>query len=68
MPAPLQNCLEPNPIIDLYKRDVDVSLICQNLLLTPQERLEKLFQLQQFAEELQRAGPSGKVQPERTQP
>jgi hypothetical protein len=52
--------LEKNPIIDLYKRDVDVSLIRQNLQLTPQERLEKLIQLQQFAAELQRAGQTGR--------
>ncbi len=63
-----KNHLEPNPIIEVYKRDVDVSLIRENLKLTPHERLEKLVQLQQFAAELQRAGPSEQVQPEQVQP
>ena len=58
MSTPLQNHLKKNPIIEVYKRDVDVSLIRENLQLTPSERLEKLVQLQQFAAELQRAGPS----------
>jgi hypothetical protein len=48
--------LELNPIIELYMRDVDVSLIVENLRLTPQQRLEKLFQMQQFAAELRQAG------------
>jgi len=48
--------LEPNPVIEVYKRDVDVSLILENLKLTPHERLEKLVELQEFAEELRQAG------------
>ncbi len=63
MPTRLQNPLERDPVIDAFKRDVDVSLIRQNLQLTPQQRLEKLFQLQQFAAELQRAGPTNKPRP-----
>jgi hypothetical protein len=43
-------------IIDLYMRDVDVTLLQENLKLTPTERIEKLMALQRFAEELQRAG------------
>ncbi len=46
----------PNPVIEAYKRDVDVSLILENLRLTPHERLEKLVELQEFAEQLRRAG------------
>ncbi len=58
MPTLLQNHFQQNPIIEVYKRDVDASLIRENLKLTPHERLEKLVQLQQFAAELQRAVPS----------
>lgn len=43
--------LETDPIIELYKRDVDISLIIENLRLSPQQRLEKLAQMQQFAAE-----------------
>jgi hypothetical protein len=51
---------EPDPIIELYKRDVDVSLIVANLRLSPQQRLEKLAQMQEFAAELRRAGQAEK--------
>lgn len=34
--------LEPDPVIDAYKRDIDVSLIRENLRLTHQQRLEKM--------------------------
>ena len=43
-------------IIDLYKRDVDVSLIRERLKRSVEERLEDLMELQRFAEELQEAG------------
>lgn len=34
--------LEPDPVIEAYKRDVDRTLLRENLKLTPGERLEKL--------------------------
>jgi hypothetical protein len=40
----------------MYKRDVDRTLIIENLRLTVEERFVKLMRLQQFAEELRRAG------------
>lgn len=43
-------------IIDVYKRDVDVSLIVRNLERSVEERLEALMQLEAFIEELRRAG------------
>jgi hypothetical protein len=43
-------------IIDIYKRDVDVSLIVENLKRSLDERLETLMRLQAFVEELRRAG------------
>jgi len=42
-------------IIDVYKRDVDVSLIVENLKRSIDERLEALMNLQAFVEELRRA-------------
>lgn len=53
--------IEPNPVIEAYKRDVDISLIRQNLQLTPHQRLEKLVQLQQFAAELRQAGQAERL-------
>jgi hypothetical protein len=43
-------------IIELYKKDVDRTLIRDNLKLTVQQRFENLMALQRFAEELRRAG------------
>ena len=43
-------------VIEAYKKDVDVTLIRENLLLTVDQRFQQLMKLQQFAEELQRAG------------
>jgi len=45
-----------DPVIEAYKKDVDRTLLRENLKLTPTERLEKLMELQRFAEELRRAG------------
>ena len=42
-------------IIDLYKRDVDVSLIVERLKRTVEQRLEDLMDFQRFADELRRA-------------
>ncbi|MBV8855642.1 MAG: hypothetical protein JOZ02_01655 [Acidobacteria bacterium] len=47
---------EPDPVIEAYKRHVDRTLIRENLRLTVEERFDALMRLQQFAEELQRAG------------
>jgi hypothetical protein len=48
--------LPVDPVIEAYKRDVDRSLIRENLTRSVEERLENLMQLQRFAEELRRAG------------
>jgi hypothetical protein len=42
-------------IIDVYKRDVDVSLIVENLKRSIDERLEALMQMQAFVEEMRKA-------------
>lgn len=45
-----------DPVIEAYKKDVDRSLIRENLKLTHEERLIRLMDLQHFAEELRKAG------------
>ena len=48
--------IEPDPVIEAYKRDIDRTLIRENLKRSIQERIEALIELQSFAEELRRAG------------
>jgi hypothetical protein len=43
-------------VIEAYKKDVDRTLLRENLKLTVTERFEQLMEMQRFAEELQRAG------------
>ncbi len=46
----------PDPVVEAYKKNLDRSLIRQNLRRSVQERLEALMELQRFAEELRRSG------------
>ena len=48
--------LQSDAVIEDYKQHVDRTLIRENLRLSVTERFEKLMALQQFAEELRRAG------------
>jgi len=50
-------------IIDAYKKDIDVTLIRENLRLTVEQRFQRLMELQRFAEELQRAGRKARSRP-----
>lgn len=45
-----------DPIIELYKKDVDRTLIRHNLTLSVDQRFEQLMALQRFADELRRGG------------
>ena len=42
-------------VVELYKKDVDRTLLIENLKLTVEERFRKLMAMQKFAEELRRA-------------
>jgi hypothetical protein len=48
--------LDPDPVIEVYKKDIDRTLIRENLKRTPEERILQLMKLQELAEELQAAG------------
>jgi len=48
--------LDPDPVIEAYKKDLDRSLLRENLRRTPAERLENLVALQRFFAEVRRAG------------
>ena len=47
--------LEPDPVIEAYKKDVDRTLLRENLKRTVEERLRDLMRLQRFADEWRRA-------------
>jgi hypothetical protein len=46
----------PDPVVEAYKKDVDLSLLRRNLRLTVEQRFLQLMELQRFADELARAG------------
>lgn len=51
----VQSTFEPDPVIEAYKKDVDRSLIRENLRRTVQERLDSLVRALQVGEDLERA-------------
>ena len=54
--APPPPPAEVDSLVEELKKDVDRTLIRENLKLTVEERLVQLMRLQEFAEELRRAG------------
>jgi hypothetical protein len=53
--------VDPDPVVEAYKKNVDRTLLRENLKLTPQQRIEKLMALQRFADELRRAGKAART-------
>ncbi len=51
-----------DPVIEEYKKHIDVTLIRENLRLTVDQRFQQLMKLQQFAEDLRRAGRKARSQ------
>jgi len=47
---------EPDPVIEAYKKDIDLTLIRENLKLTVEQRFLNAMALARFADELRRAG------------
>jgi len=48
--------IERDPVVEAYKKDIDRTLLRENLKLTVEERLRNLMRLQRFAEEMRKAG------------
>lgn len=48
--------IEPDPTIEAYKRDIDRTLLRENLKKTPEERVLALMALQRLADEARAAG------------
>ena len=51
--APADYC---DPVIEAYKKDVDRTLLRENLKLTPEERFRKFERFMQYVLELREAG------------
>ena len=47
---------EPDPVVEAYKRDIDMTLLRENLRRSVDERVRNLMALQRLAEEARRAG------------
>jgi hypothetical protein len=45
-----------DPVIEFYKKDVDRTLLRENLKLTVQERFEKFERFMEYVHELREAG------------
>jgi hypothetical protein len=45
-----------DPVIEAYKKDVDRTLLCENLKLTVEQRILKATSFHEMIEELQQAG------------
>ncbi len=56
MSAPSKDEFPPDPVVEAYKKDIDRTLIRENLKLSVEQRFLKAMELQRFAEELRRAG------------
>jgi hypothetical protein len=53
--ADTEELLYPDPVVELYMKDVDRSLIRSQLRKTPTERLQDLIAMAEFYEEGRRA-------------
>jgi hypothetical protein len=47
---------EKDPVVEAYKKDLDRTLLRENLKLSVEERFRKAMELARFAEEMRRAG------------
>jgi hypothetical protein len=55
-PLDRDQVLEPDPVVEAYKRDLDRTLLRENLRRSVEERVAALIALQRLAEEARRAG------------
>jgi hypothetical protein len=62
MPEQTEFGKDLDPVIEAYKKGIDLTLIRENLRLTVDQRIQQLMRMQEFAEELQRAGRKARSQ------
>jgi hypothetical protein len=51
--------LDPDPVIEAYKKDVDRTLLRENLKLTVEQRVQKMIAALRLVEEIQRSKRTG---------
>ena len=56
VPGPSSTGLAPDPVIEAFKKDVDRTLLRENLKLTPDQRVRKLAQFVRALDEVRAAG------------
>ncbi len=61
MDSKIEPAIESNAIKRAIEYGVDISLLIENLKLTPTERIEKLGRIVAFLEEARRAGVSKRL-------
>jgi hypothetical protein len=59
---PLSEFHGQDPVVEAYKKNVDRTLIRENLKLSVEERFRKVMALARFADELKRAGREVRLQ------
>jgi hypothetical protein len=52
---------DPDPVVEVYKKHVDRTLIRENLKLTVEQRFRKAMEHARLAEELKRAGKEART-------
>ena len=52
--------LDPDPVIEVYKKDVDRTLLRENLKLTVEERIQKMIAALRLVEEIRRSRNAAK--------
>jgi hypothetical protein len=61
----MKTAAQPDPVIEFYMRDVDRSLLRENLKLTPAQRLEKLVRFCSFASTLKQSDKRARTRAKR---
>ncbi len=57
----LDNKIPLDPVIERYKKDVDRTLLLENLKLSVEQRLQKAMEHQHFAKAIRQAGKKARV-------
>ena len=52
---------DPDPVVEAYKKDIDRTLLRENLKRSIAERFANFVALQRFAEEVRRAGKAARA-------
>jgi hypothetical protein len=47
--------LPKDPVIETYKKEIDITMVRESLKRTPQERIDALIAMHRFADEVKRA-------------